>query len=129
MARAAIKGPSITRNDCFSVPELKDRGWTVAGINRFLGDHDIERPNPHSKKSGPMRFYERSRVLETEQGEEWQSWLIASLARRESAKKGVETRLDRFLDAVRDLPIPLEVGIPRDELTARARRHHQRISA
>jgi hypothetical protein len=71
-------------NRFFSVPELKARGWTTTAIQRFLGEHDEQRPNPQYPGAAPMRLYFTERVLETEASSDFRAWYEAYDRRRVS---------------------------------------------
>jgi hypothetical protein len=45
-----------------SVPDLRERGWTLTLIVRLLGEPDDLRRNPYYKKAPPMRLYAADRV-------------------------------------------------------------------
>ena len=50
----------------FSVSELRHRGWTRRLIERFLGEADGSKPNPHQGRGRPMRLFAASRVHHAE---------------------------------------------------------------
>jgi len=66
---------------------LLDRGWTVAGIRRFLGDPDATKPNPRYRSASPMRLWAIDRVEAAEATPEWARWVKASEVRRQAGLK------------------------------------------
>jgi hypothetical protein len=70
------------RIDWVTKPVLKTRGWTDAGIRRFLGEPGGYKVNPHYAATSPMGVWSVAQVAAAEASESWQAWLAASLARR-----------------------------------------------
>jgi hypothetical protein len=68
------------RDQYFTKPELRKRGWTDTLIERFLSEPDESRPNPDG---GQMALYLRSRVLTEEESKAFQE----SKAKRAERKK------------------------------------------
>lgn len=83
---------------------LKDRGWTEAGIKRFLGDPDAL-GQPLYRSSMPPRLWLRDRVEACERGEMWQAWRNASVARVEAGKRAANTRRTQLLTTISELEI------------------------
>ena len=50
----------------FSISDLRRRGWTRRLIERFLGDADGSKPNPHQGRGRPMRLFAAMRVHHAE---------------------------------------------------------------
>lgn len=71
---------------------LKERGWTDSLIERFLPQPDRVKPNPHGRRSPPMKLYERGRVEQVEGSAEFAEAVSRGAGRREAAKKATETR-------------------------------------
>lgn len=81
------------REQLYSVPDLKLRGWTKTAIERFMSKHDDERDNPHYSRAGaPMKFYLRTRVHRIETTKKFLTWKQGSGSRRAAAHAGVATR-------------------------------------
>jgi hypothetical protein len=55
----------------YSIPELKDRGWTQSLIDKFLGEPDVLREHP--TYAAPKKLYLRSRALQCEASESFQA--------------------------------------------------------
>ncbi|MDI2132124.1 hypothetical protein [Yinghuangia seranimata] len=72
----------------FLVPRaaLRRRGWTEAGIGRFLGVADAQAPNPVFRSAHPMRLFDLARVEGVEATEEWLAWRAESEQRRNGAR-------------------------------------------
>lgn len=114
---------SLTRAERFSAPELKSRGWTEAGIRRFLGEPDAWAPNPFYRSAAPMRFYERVRVERVEGTAEWQVWLEARRRRGEAASRAAETQRQQLLREIERLPPPPLPVLSKDDLRRHAYEH------
>lgn len=83
----------MTRDELFSVPELKEKGWTPTAIKNFLPAHDDERENPIYKCASPMKFYSIARVKRVERSKKFAAWVVASAPRKASAATGVLTKI------------------------------------
>jgi hypothetical protein len=79
---------------------LKERGWTDAAIERFLGACDKEAPNPHYRSAAPMRLYLLSRVKKTEDSKRYQQFFEKNRGRRLGAHKAAETKKQRLISRV-----------------------------
>jgi len=93
------------RDELYSVPDLKERGWSPTMIKRFLPVHDDTRDNPFGPSQ--MRLYLKSRVGETERSTEWKAAKEKYLARQSGSSKAIgtklrktEERLEKLLDSV-----------------------------
>jgi hypothetical protein len=75
-----------------SKANLKERGWTEAGIRTFLGEPDATKPNPKYKSAAPMSLYQLDRVEATEQTPEYLAWKAKSEKRRDAASDAVTTK-------------------------------------
>lgn len=65
---------------------LRQRGWTLKAIKRFLGDPDQLQPNPHHEDAAPMRLFKASRVIAAENTPEFVAWYQE---RRRRASQGM----------------------------------------
>jgi len=84
----------------------KERGWTDKNISVFLGQHDLERPNPTYKNASPMLLYLIEKVVKVEDSAEFKT---RSKTRQKGAQKAVETKTKKILDYINGLTITLEV--------------------
>lgn len=69
--------------------DLKDRGWTPALIARFLGEHDLTRPNGLKmgrRRLPPVKLYREERVFEAES----EDTFLAAQARAADARERAE---------------------------------------
>jgi hypothetical protein len=58
LARDGAIRKAVRREDpLVTLSTLRERGWTDAGILRYLGDPDRVAPNPHYRRAAPMRLY------------------------------------------------------------------------
>ncbi len=82
--------------------QLKERGWTDAGIKRFLRQADCTKENPHYRCAPPMKLFRVSRVEAAEATPEYLAWKEASEARKPAAKAaaqaGIATKKAKLLE-------------------------------
>src|SRR5262245_26466276 len=93
----------------FSVPQLKDRGWTDAAVKRFMPKEDDTRDNPiYSYAGAPMRFYLIRRVKRIERTKAWLEWREKSSTRRVAATQAVATKTADLMShvATMDIEVP-----------------------
>jgi hypothetical protein len=81
-----------TPGETLSKSQLEERGWTDAGIRKFLGEPDATRPNPKYKSAAPMSLYQLDRVEAAEQTPEYLVWKAKSQTRRDAASGAVMTK-------------------------------------
>lgn len=108
-----------------SLAGLKDRGWTPALIQRFLGEPDETAPNPHYRTAAPMRLYLVSRVEACEQTEAWQTARATTQQRQQRAVAVAAGQREAVLARVAALTIAVQDVEP-DALTHAACRHYNR---
>ncbi len=72
---------------CFTVSQLKERGWTQSMINKLLLDHDDS--HKMYRRPHPMKLYKKSRVFAFERNKRFKDLLAKSLVRIEAGKKSV----------------------------------------
>lgn len=106
---------------------LLDRGWTDSLIKKFLGIPDQLKVNPKYKKAAPMRLYLEARVEQIEQSEEFLAATAKNQNRRDGAERATETKLDRTLTLVNDLPEPTLPNLTQQQLTRRAVSHYNQL--
>ncbi len=117
-------GKSEKRLLCLA--DLKERGWTEAGIKKFLGDPDQMKKNPRYRSASPMRLFLEARVVKSEGSAEYQNWQAASQKRRKAAQESAKKKKAQLLDSVRELEIELP-ALTKEELTRRACRHYNEL--
>lgn len=127
LAKSAPPKPAPPKPDRLSVPALRARGWTDAGIRRFLGPSDSTKPNPYSHSAPPMRLYDLARVEQVEAKAEWQAWRQASQRRRQGAAQAAGTRRRQMLAEIDALGIALP-HLERDELERLATAHRNALA-
>ena len=86
---------------------LKYRGWTEAGINRFLEMPDKEVDNPNYKNAWPMKLYLISRVEKIEKSKKFLEFQEKNIKKVAGAKKAAETRKERLLKEIQGWKIEL----------------------
>ena len=111
------------RSKLFSVPNLKDRGWTAAAVKRFLPEPDDTRPNPFHKTGPEMGFYLISRVKQIERTKAWCNWAPQSAKRKQSAAQAVATKEEKLQEYVDSIEITVPV-MDVETLTAKAVAHY-----
>lgn len=93
---------SIDKKD-MSVPDLKQRGWTLSLIKKFLGKPDGYRDNPYYKCAGEMKLYRTDRVLDVEATPEFKAAFVVSQKRSMKAKEVAEQVIDTKTENLCDL--------------------------
>jgi hypothetical protein len=101
------------RDDLYSTPELKERGWTDAIIRDLLGEHDDTRPNPHYSSAGaPMRFWLKERADAIARTTEFAERVEKARRRAQSGRSAAAARrrellrlVDRIEITVRKMPL------------------------
>ena len=104
------------RQDLFSVPDLKERGWTATAIKIFLPVHDDERENQIYKCASPMKFYLKARAKKIERSKKFVAWLAASESRKASAAMGVITKITNMEEHIREARITIVAGKTTQEI-------------
>src|SRR5690348_10950004 len=108
----------MNRDKLYSVPDLKDRGWTAAAIKNFLpAAPDDTRDNPRYARAGaPMKLWLKSRVHRVEKTERFQSWKKGAEARKRAAEFGIETRVVNMVETMRTATITIKRGLTTAEI-------------
>lgn len=102
---------------------LKARGWTEAMIKQYLGEPDELKPNPYYKSAAPMRLYNLKRVEKVEKSKKFIEAKAAADRRKESAAKGVDTKVEKAIQYAKTVKIEVPV-IDYDTLVKHACRHY-----
>jgi hypothetical protein len=103
----------------FSMRQLKQRGWTEALVEKFLGPPDATRPNPHYKSAAPMRLYAATRVEAMESCEDWRLAAERSRVRSKAGKAVAARKAAELVERAEQLPITV-TRLPLDQLQKRA---------
>jgi len=80
--------------------DLKESGWTEAGIKRFLGEPDETQPNPMYRSAAPMLLYARTRVRAVERTRAYLAWKAESEKRKDVARSAVISKKASLCAAV-----------------------------
>lgn len=83
--------------DAYTQSQLRERGWTVAAINRFLGEPDYV-----GGWSRTYYLYTEARVHAAEMTDQYRAWREASLARTARSKASASRRRAQLLQALQD---------------------------
>ncbi len=108
--------------DCYTLTQLKERGWTPALIDRHLGEPDKTKRNPFSKRNPPMRLWLMTRVEEAETLHGIRP-REKSPARSAAMKASAQKRAEEMLREIEALPIEVPDLEP-EELLKRAVTHY-----
>lgn len=127
-------GSALNPPGYLATQDLKDRGWTPALISRFLGEHDLTRPNGLKmgrRRLPPVKLYAEQRVYEVESDDTFLAAQAKAADARERAEQARETRLARRQTQIQEAldhftptihPEPLRKGS-----TRKAREPYQRL--
>ena len=107
------------RDEMFSKPALKERGWTDSLIKKFLPTHDGERLNPHYRCAPPMKLYRIERVKKIENSKEFVEMIEKSKKRKETARQAVDNKISNIMEYAQNIDIVIPI-IPDNELKYRA---------
>jgi hypothetical protein len=102
---------------------LKERGWTDAGIRRFLPEPDEQKINPRYRSAAPMLLWNLDRVETIETSSEWQEWKAKSSAHSAEMLKVADVQRQQLLDEISGYPVRLR-KMPKEKLTLAACRHY-----
>ena len=82
-----------TLSDAFyTVTQLRERGWTMGLIDRFLGHADSHTQNPRFRRGRPMKFFASKRVHSVESDDAFEEQTQASLLRKRVGQKSIEEK-------------------------------------
>jgi len=96
--RKATREKPVTPPGFLATQDLRERGWTLAMIARFLGTHDGERENGLKmgrRRLPPVKLYREERVEEAEREEAFLIAQARAADARERAERARETRLHK----------------------------------
>lgn len=79
--------------DYLNKTRIKERGWTAAAIERFLGKPDQTCRNPYGRHR--IKHYLVDRVVEAEATSEFQAWQEKYIQMQEVRRKAAKTAVDR----------------------------------
>lgn len=106
----------------YTKSELKANGWTDAMIKRFLPEPDRTYPNPRYKNAAPVRLYQEERIEKVKETEDFRTFELKSAAKKESAKKAVETKRRKVVEWVNSLTIEIP-EFEKEDLIVKACEH------
>ena len=102
-----------------TISDLKTRGWTAAGIRRFLGQPDDTKANPLYRRAAPIKLYNISRVDAIEKTDEYQEWKTKSDARRTVARQRAHKKREELINVANEVVITVK-KLSRKKVIARA---------
>lgn len=109
--------------------DVLKRGWTEAMLTRFMPEPDRLAPNPRYKCAAPMRLYSTARVESIEGSKEFRAEMQKCVSKRSAAAKAANTKREKTLQWVDDLPLPVLPVFSMEELIRLACAHHQNLNA
>lgn len=89
-----------TQEKLLTTSQIRDRGWSLSMISRFLGGHDDTRVNPFYRSAAPVKLYVEERVLEVEKREDFQSVLVKAQRRSQASQISAQIRTDALCEEV-----------------------------
>ena len=98
------------REDLFSVPELKERGWTDTMIRTYLPEPDDHRKNPMFSSASPMKMYLRERAEAVEGTDAFKDRLKKARERSERSRRAADRQRKELVaevDAIKITVTPL----------------------
>ena len=88
--------------------ELRERGWSLTMIEKFLGPPDKTAPNPKSRKAAPIKFWTIARVIACEADPVFVD-IQAKAAKRSAAMvKSASIRIKEMLKKVEEMEIAVQ---------------------
>lgn len=103
----------LTQPDHCSHSTLLRRGWTEAGIRRFLIAPDKTVPNPHYSHGADMKLYSLARVESIEKSTGYIFFCEINKKRKQGSANAVRTKKEKLLRRVAGW----DIYIPRQNLT------------
>lgn len=94
------KQSSQEKPEYLSQSKIIDRGWTAAGIKKFLGEPDDTAQNPYYRNASPTKLYDITRIEQAEETEEFQQWKEKSEKRKQASKKAAQKKKQKTLEKV-----------------------------
>ncbi len=102
-----------------ALAQLKERGWTLALVKKFLGVPDAIKPNPYYRSAAPMQLYALARVEACEQEDGWKQAAAKAAARSLGGKTVAARKAAELVAQAETLPITVR-RLPLDTLLQRA---------
>lgn len=108
----------FTREQLYSVPDIKNRGWTDTAIKKFLpAQPDDTRPNPYYSRAGaPMKFWLVRRVHRAEKTKKFTTWRAGAGERSDQAERAVTTRVDNIVKKMGTAEITIQRGLTKEQI-------------
>ena len=121
--RPAQPESAPARNEHWSVPELRGRGWTETMIQRLLGEPDQRIVNPYYRTAAPMRLYRAARVMVAEAMPAFAERAAKAAVRSARGKAVAQAKAQALLQHVAEMPVTVRVVEP-EVLQQRAVAHY-----
>lgn len=97
------------KREWYTSASLKERGWTDTMIKKILGEPDEYVENPYYKCASPMRLWHVDTVKRAERRKAFKNAIAKSDARKDAARKAVETKREKCLNYARTVKIEVPV--------------------
>lgn len=104
-----VLGYNMEKQKFLIKSNLFERGWTSGMVNKFLPNPDQLKPNPHYKKSPPMKLYSLEKVEQVEITDLFRIAKEKADKRREAAQKSIVTKVAKTMSYVEQ---EVEVKVP-----------------
>lgn len=89
---------SAVDGEFINLTALKERGWTIALVGKFLGNPDKTKPNPFYRSGSPQKLYSKARVEQIEAGDDFRKKKDAAKKRSQAALVRAEAARQRLID-------------------------------
>ncbi len=110
----------MKRDDLYSKPDLKVRGWTPALMRDHLPEPDDTRANPFYKSGAEMKLWRKSTVHKIEQRKAVKEAMTKAKKRREAGLEGsAKAETTREREAKEDLQVAFDAAMNEGLLDAR----------
>src|ERR1700722_10380372 len=96
-ATFAVTGTVEAGAPAFTMPELKERGWTEAMVRRLLGPPDATVPNPVFQSGVRIGLWRVDRVHAVQTTEEWARAVDAAHEQSDLRLRSTQRRRDEAL--------------------------------
>lgn len=104
--------------------DVRERGWTMGMIKRFLGEPVATVPNRRNRSS-VVKLYDLAHVEQVEKSDAWKEAKKVAEKRQQSALWGVVQKIERIKEKVTNEPIQVPI-MSLEELRTRAIEHYNR---
>lgn len=116
---------NTTKEKLISLAGLTERGWTKTMVEKMNLQVVKTVPNPHHKSAPPMKLYDLKTVKRKEKNKTFQLLAEKANKRKMSAKKAVETKMNKMNEYLLNLKIKIPNTNKENILLQSVRQHNQ----